>query len=809
MAPVVGPLGMSLGSPRRGGRPLPLVDFFRRMPRRSTNTSMLLVSRRRRSRPSRTGDVTPNAGWVVFGLLGALLLAYLASLVLRPAGETWTWLDGWCVAGFEVVGSLICVTRGLVGRPGRTAALLLGLGVLSWSLGDVVLTFESLGGKTVPVPSWADLCYLGFYPLAYVGVVLFMRGQIRRLTVDSWLDALVAGLGAAALCSAFAFHSIAHAAGSGSLATATNLAYPIGDVLLLGLAVGGTAVMTGRRLGPWMLIAMGIAVNATGDTFNLLRSTSRVGSLFNAIAWPSAILLIAVALWLRPRPSNPLASGKDTGFLLPNAAAAAALVILLVGNLHHVGDVALGLATATLVTVGGRLFLSVRGIRRLSQERHRQAVTDELTGLGNRRHLFRVLDSFFGACRAEATPHRRIAFLFVDLDNFKEINDSFGHAVGDELLRQLGARLAAVLRSSDLLVRLGGDEFAVALVDCDSDYALGVAERLTGSLVEPFVLDVVTTRISASIGIATAPKDATDSAALVWSADTAMYRAKLSGAPFALYQPDLDEVGNRVQLVEELKSAIEDDQLVLHYQPQLDLRTGQIVSVEALLRWEHPRLGLIPPLTFLPLAEEAGLMRSVTGWVLKHSLAQCARWRHAANPVAVAVNVSVSDLLDQGFAQQIGDLLETTDLPPHAVVLELTETSIISEFEGVRSAIERLGRMGLMVSIDDFGAGFTSLAYLSKLAVGELKLDRTFIANLATKQGERDFELVRSTIDLGHALGLRVVAEGIEDRGSLDLLLDLGCDLAQGYFIGLPEAAEHLDFRFVPVGERPSIVPTH
>jgi diguanylate cyclase len=746
----------------------------------------------------------PKAGpsgrllWGAFAVLSALLAAYVVSLLVRPNGSYWTWLDGWSVVGWEIVVCALAIARGIVGRRGRIVALTLGVSLLCWAIGDLALTIESLGGATPSRPSWPDLFYVSFYPLAYVGIGMFMRGEVRKLTTPNWLDGIVAGLGAAALCSAFAFHSIVHATGGDALATAVNLVYPIGDVLLLGLVVGGTAILSGRRKAPWILLAVGIACNVSGDTFAVFGSTSSVSNTAQAVAWPVAILLISMALWLKPRPADPLVAQKAAGFFLPNVAAAAALVILVIGSLHHMSAVTVGLATATLMTVGLRLVLSVQGMRTLSQERHRQSVTDDLTGLGNRRHLFRVLDTFFAECQEADTPDRPLAFLFVDLNSFKEINDSFGHPAGDELLTKLGARLQSALRGSDLLVRIGGDEFAVVLIDGDADYAVSVAERLTTSLEEPFVLDVVSARISASIGISMAPTDARDSAALVWCADVAMYRAKLGSSPFALYAPELDEGGNHLQLVEDLRVAIEDGQLVLHYQPQLDLRSGEILAVEALLRWDHPQLGLVPPLNFLPLAEEAGLMRSITELVLEQALAQCSTWRHSGRYLAVSVNISASNLLDDGFADLVRRLLEKYRLPADALVLELTETSIISELDRARCVIEELRGHGLVVSIDDFGAGFTSLAYLSNLAVGELKLDRTFIASLAARQSGRDFELVRSTIDLGHALGLRVVAEGIEDRETLDLLCAIGCDLAQGYFISRPKAAKDLAFRSDP-----------
>jgi diguanylate cyclase (GGDEF)-like protein len=747
----------------------------------------------------RHADRSTTVAWAAFAVLSLMLVGYLGSLIARGNGQSWTWLDGWSVCGVELVASTLCIVRSFVRRTDRTAALVLGLALLSWTIGDIALTIESLGGRTPSTPSVADAFYLGFYPLAYFGVILFMRGQVRRLTTPSWLDGAIAGLGAAAVCSAFAFHAIVHSTGQGALATATDLAYPIGDLLLLALVVGGTAILAGRRKAPWILMAIGIGLNVVGDTFNLFSSSSfgdsRLGTTFNAMAWPTAIVVIAMAVWLRPRPSNPLVPEKVGGFLLPDLAAASALVVLSVSSLHTVSRVAIGLAIATLFAVGIRLVLSVRRLQALSQERHRQSVTDDLTGLNNRRYLFRVLDTFFAECEESQTPARTLAFLFVDLNHFKEINDSFGHPAGDELLKQLGARLVSSLRNTDLLVRIGGDEFAVVLIDGDADYAAEVAERLTASLCEPFQLDVVSATISASIGIAMAPADATDSAALVWCADAAMYRAKQGSTSFQSYEQNLDDERDQMRLLDEMRAALDKHHLVLHYQPQLDLRSGEILAVEALIRWNHPRLGLLPPDKFLPLAEEAGLMREVTKWVLEEAAAQCAAWRASGRPLIVAVNISPTNLLEPGFVKMVKDQLALNDLPPDALVLEITETCAISEFETARRVIEELQSLGISVSIDDFGAGVTSLAYLSSLAVRELKLDRTFIQGLEGVDNERELDLVRSTIELGHAMGLRIVAEGIEDSETLDLLNQLGCDSAQGYVISRPKPASELAFR--------------
>jgi diguanylate cyclase len=307
------------------------------------------------------------------------------------------------------------------------------------------------------------------------------------------------------------------------------------------------------------------------------------------------------------------------------------------------------------------------------------------------------------------------------------------------------------------------------------------------------------------------PDDATDAADLVRCADLAMYRAKLEGKRFAIYQEDLDGAANRVQLVEELRDAIEQRQLELHYQPQVDLSTGEINSVEALVRWIHPRLGFVPPLEFIPLAEDAGLMGALTAVVLDEALFQCASWRSSGRQLTVSVNISASDLLNPDFPDLVSRLLAGYGLGPEVLVLEMTETTAIADFERSQEAIQKLHDLGLVVSVDDFGAGFTSLAHLSSLAVKELKLDRIFIAGLTGSDSGRALDLVRATIDLGHALGLRIVAEGIEDCATLELLSDLGCDLGQGNFISRPKPANRLTFKpklAARPGHRPRAHPT-
>jgi len=298
-----------------------------------------------------------------YALMGVLLASYLVFLVVRgPSGDSLL-VSGWRAASFELAAGALCLARGVTQRQGRAVALTLGFAIMSWALGDVALTAESLGGANPPTPSLADAFYLGFYPLAYVAAVLFIRGDTRKLTTPSWLDGAVAGVGTAAVCAAFVFERVLRLTGGNPAATATNLAYPIGDVLLLSLVMGGSTVMSGRRKAPWLLMATGIAFNAAGDTAALFGTSSLLGFVSDGIAWPTSLLLLSMSVWLRSQPADLQADQKPTSFIIPGISAASALAILFVGNLHATSRLALGLATATLLLVGIRLAVSLRGMR--------------------------------------------------------------------------------------------------------------------------------------------------------------------------------------------------------------------------------------------------------------------------------------------------------------------------------------------------------------------------------------------------------------------------------------------------------------
>jgi diguanylate cyclase (GGDEF)-like protein len=446
-----------------------------------------------------------------------------------------------------------------------------------------------------------------------------------------------------------------------------------------------------------------------------------------------------------------------------------------------------------LVLVWGVLFRIVAGassrLRRQAAENEHQARHDGLTGLANRGSFYDQVSTALLDARAS---DELAAVMIVDLDRFKEVNDTLGHHSGDELLREAGDRLTSGLRAGDVLSRLGGDEFAVLLPRVDSvETATAVAGRLCEALEEPFVLHGLTVHLEASLGIALYPHHGDDVETLVQHADVAMYVAKSSTSAYELYDCRHDRhSAGRLALLGELRHALDNDEFLLHYQPKASLRTGEVDGVEALVRWIHPERGLVPPDEFIPLAEQTGVIKPLTAWVLDAALAQCRRWRDSGLELTVAVNLSVRNLLDAHLPESIAELLRRHELPPSALELEITESTIVADQVRALDVLTRLNRMGIGLSVDDFGTGYSSLAYLKDLPVSELKIDRKFVNNM-TEDGDDAF-IVRSTIDLGRNLGLQVVAEGVETEAVWDQLALLGCDVAQGYYLARPLPAAGL-----------------
>lgn len=418
-----------------------------------------------------------------------------------------------------------------------------------------------------------------------------------------------------------------------------------------------------------------------------------------------------------------------------------------------------------------------------------QAMHDMLTGLGNRALL---LDRIAQAIQASGREPGHLAVLMLDLDRFKEINDTLGHHVGDRLLREIGARLSATLRPVDTIARLGGDEFAVLLTDTNEGQALAAIRKLHHALEQRFDIDGHHLSAGASIGIAVYPTHGNDPLTLVQRADVAMYVAKRNKIGQFVYdeREDNHNIG-RLALMTDLREALTLGKLTLHYQPKIDLAANAVIGVEALLRWHHPQRGSVPPDEIIPLAEQTSLIQPLTSWVLNEVVRQCQQWRTSGLHLPVAINLSMYNLQDATLVTQVRACLEAYALPFEYLTLEITESAMMANPASVMETLSALDNMGVRLVIDDFGAGFSSLAYLKQLPVQELKIDKTFVMGMS--KDDDDAIIVRSTIDLAHNLGLRVVAEGIEDETSLHMLRGLRCDAGQGYYLSHPITAEGLE----------------
>jgi diguanylate cyclase (GGDEF)-like protein/PAS domain S-box-containing protein len=427
--------------------------------------------------------------------------------------------------------------------------------------------------------------------------------------------------------------------------------------------------------------------------------------------------------------------------------------------------------------------------KQLERALTRQAFTDQLTGLPNRALLH---DRAQQALRLAGRQGLTAALLLLDLDRFKEVNDTLGHHHGDLLLQQVAERLHGSLRGSDTVARLGGDEFAVLLPQITSvQEATVVAEKLSAAIEAPFIVDGLTLDVDASIGVAVYPDHATDANELLQRANVAMYAAKATHDGYTVYHPSLDQHHpRRLGLLGQLRRALAAGELVVHYQPKADVHSGRILGVEALVRWQHPEHGLLGPGEFVPLAETTGLIRPLTSYVLDAALRQCRAWLDAGRTLSVAVNLSTRCLLDLTLPDQIAQLLEDTAVAPERLLLEITESAIMTDPTRALEILNRLHALGVQLAIDDFGTGYSSMAYLKSLPVDELKVDRSFVKHL--RDNQNDAVIVRSTVDLGHNLGLRVVAEGVEDQATLRELATLGCDSVQGYYLARPMPAAEL-----------------
>ncbi|WP_245817022.1 putative bifunctional diguanylate cyclase/phosphodiesterase [Geodermatophilus saharensis] len=701
----------------------------------------------------------------------------------RPGGAVWDVLYDvvvyhvpWLAAGAACWLTARTAPREALAWRALATTLVIG------ALGNVVRILQT--GQAGTTPSLlGDSSVAVAYGSLYVALFVFIRARVARFLTSMWLDGVVVALGTTAVGIGFVLGPFLGADGDVSL---LQLAWPAADVLLLALVAGVCAILGVHADRTLLLAAGAVAFFAVADA--ALFALSVAGRYTDGgpleLVWLAGVLCAAVAA--QRTTGDPAPRGDDGGVritwrlvALPLAGTLAALAVLAAGYGDDLPGSAGWLAVGCVLAALARTAVTFREVRSFAAVRQ-EARTDELTGLPNRRALLESARTVL----AGATTARPAALLLLDLDGFKEVNDSLGHGSGDQLLRQVGPRLAPALARGELLARLGGDEFAVLLPDAGLSTAAERARAVHDLLRRPFTVDGVRLHVGVSIGVSTAPVPADDVQELLRCADVAMYAAKTERTGVHVYVPDpTSGSGERLRTMEELRTALVAGELDVHLQPQVAMDDGRVVGVEALLRWHHPVRGLLGPAVVLPAAEQAGLLRPLTDAVLERSLDAVSRW-WAEHRVPVSVNLSAANVADLDLPGKVAAQLAHHGLPAAALTLELVEDTLMADPERGRTVLAELRRLGVRTSIDDYGTGYSSLAYLRRLPADELKLDRSLTADVA--EDERAAAIVRHTVALAHDLGLSLVAEGVEDAVTAARLAALGCDVAQGYAVARP-----------------------
>jgi diguanylate cyclase len=728
-------------------------------------------------------------------LLGIATLIVVALSTARSDKSFSVFFDAWIYPIPGVAASIVlfqCARSKSRGAE-RWVWVSLAFGLVSFSVGNIVNGVVLARSETLSVPSIADLVWLLFYPFAYIAIVSLLRIRFAEVPRSIWLDGLAGGAGLAALTAAVAFGPIAEAATGSRLAVATNLAYPAADLFLIVLIVVAFAMESWRPSRSLLFLGSGMLCFAVADTIYLVQianDTYQEGSPFTSL-WPLGIMLMAAAPRCRTNRPKPVKTNEHrfSAIVVPASFLLSSLGLLSADHYFKFSGVATALAVLSILAGLVRFALTYREVQSLARSRQ-EARTDELTSLGNRRAFLETARTVLDA----RSDEQAVSLLLLDLNRFKEVNDSLGHHVGDELLRLIGLRLRTCTYETDLLARLGGDEFAILLSNADRTAASMIAGRIGEALTAPFELDGLAVRVGASIGVACAPIHGRTVSELLQRADIAMYEAKRTGSDYQVYFADRDHnTRERLETIAELREGIASGQLTVYYQPKVDASTEVVSSVEALVRWSHPKRGLLAPDKFLQHAEHGGLMRQLTDAVLETVLGDLAGWNANQLELSCAVNLSVTNLLDESFAERVQLGLKRHGVNASSLIFEITEDLILSDPARARESVIALRNIGSRVSLDDYGTGYSSMAYLRQLPLDELKLDRSFVMGLANDPMALTF--ISTARQLASGLGLTLVAEGIETLEMWDAVKLAGCDAGQGYYFATPmPCTELLEF---------------
>jgi diguanylate cyclase len=715
--------------------------------------------------------VSPFVLLAVFWLLNVLVLP----TVLDREGLT--------MAFTVVIAAFFLFLLGkLVGTAARNPArrlplLLLSGGVTLWAAGSATLnTAGAFSAVTFPSPS--EVLFL----LSYGGMAAFLLTEVpRRRTLPPltlWLETTVICGAMACVAAVVVLTPISVSFDRGGVALLLAVLYPLIDLAMATLVLGQMLLhQRDRSLRTGALVLGFVLLAAADSSFVLtLSSHSYVSNINMNLLWGASFGLVVTAA-CRPPASDSTRDSPDRRGRTLLLAGAVALGVLILSPRHDVGWVFVAVAVVTLLSAGARMAVALREAQGAGEAR-RLSRTDELTGLPNRRAVLADLDI---ALRG-GEP---LSFMLLDLDGFKEINDSVGHTTGDAVLVLIAERLRDALGSQLSVARLGGDEFAMIVSDDDPVTLLETAHSICALMAEPHPIDDLQVSIQASIGVTTRQPDDTGATDLLRRADVAMYEAKSTRSGALLYDPAQDGfTRDRLRRTEELRLGIRDGQLELWYQPQIDAATQQVVAVEALVRWRHPREGLLSPIAFLPDARRYGLMTELSLVVMRGVVADARRWADQGFDFRVSMNCAPPELMGGTFLPQFYPELARAALPPDRLLIEVTEDSFITDPERARERLLDLRAHDVEVAIDDYGTGFSSLSYLRNLPVQELKMDRSFVSTVCTDARSR--VIVDTTRQMAHAMGMRVVAEGVEDAATAAALVAMDIDMLQGYHLSAP-----------------------
>jgi diguanylate cyclase (GGDEF)-like protein len=667
----------------------------------------------------------------------------------------------------------------------RYAALSMALALVLWAIGSAQVN-GSAGASTLttfPAPGeWAF-----FASAAALAGCLFLDVAGRtRPSVTDWLEAVVASGGAVCTVALLVVTPIADDFARQGVPLLVALVYPVLDLILLAVVIAQVSLHKRAPSAGTAILMTGLVLLLTADfsgtVVYLARGTYAYG-LVADVAWCLAWFLLADSVCRQRREPKAATQNSKSGGRVTVGAAGVAVGVLALQPGGAARAYVVIPAVVTILAAGVRLVLALSQARGAA-EAYRLSRTDDLTGLPNRRAVIAEL-----ARRMTTDPSLTVVLL--DLNGFKEINDSLGHSAGDSLLQIIARRLRHALPDDVMASRLGSDEFALLLTQEDPERVLDLTQEIRRLIRRPIHLDGLEITVDTSAGVATRSPEMSSKGDLLRCADVALIQAKRSGAGVLVYDPEQDEFSRaRLALAEELRHGLEREQLVVWYQPQVETVTGQVLSVEALVRWMHPTQGLLAPFAFLGAARRAGLMARLTEVVLGIAMRDLAAWRVQGLDVSVAVNIAPPELLAGSMVHELGALLERERVPAERLIIEVTEDSFLADPDHARRVIHDLRQQGVQVSIDDYGTGFSSLAYLRDLPLQELKIDRSFVADILNDR--RSWMIVNTTNQLAHGLGLRTVAEGVEDEQQLEELRAIGIDVLQGYHLARPMPGDHL-----------------